>query len=438
MLELYVWGQAFGLASIDPECLAIIAYLHHAAPKSGWRIIPFNDPSTSPLGMPTHAFSIHLISIVLIETDHLPALKHDGVWTNGFRQIVNYVKSHSLCRDLDENLSAAQQADNVAYSAHLSCHAALLLDVTLYLSAANWSATTLPAYSKFLPYPIVWTIPPLIRAEATKRVEHLGLAELDSDFDPSSSLHLSTGREFLPESFRRSLPVGTKKTVREEMTPEQLAAIRLTGLTEDCLSILDDLLPPSGDNVRFFGSEVSSLDCLAFGYLALLHDAPVPRPFVKDWVEQNRPRISSFVANMKASLVGLPFSSTERLGVLRVGARTLETIILNGPELGAQLIRGMLRTEEGATNIGQRTLVFAMGALAASATMGYGYHYYRSLQPFGLRTQVWTAPRAPSLSQFGELGSILDSALGPMPSSAGNFQGLSSPGRIVDTDSEVD
>ncbi|CAI6081205.1 unnamed protein product [Clonostachys chloroleuca] len=419
MLELYVWGQAFGLASIDPECLAIIAYLHHAAPKSGWRIIPFNDPSTSPL-------------------DHLPALKHDGVWTNGFRQIVNYVKSHSLCRDLDENLSAAQQADNVAYSAHLSCHAALLLDVTLYLSAANWSATTLPAYSKFLPYPIVWTIPPLIRAEATKRVEHLGLAELDSDFDPSSSLHLSTGREFLPESFRRSLPVGTKKTVREEMTPEQLAAIRLTSLTEDCLSILDDLLPPSGDNVRFFGSEVSSLDCLAFGYLALLHDAPVPRPFVKDWVEQNRPRISSFVANMKASLVGLPFSSTERLGVLRVGARTLETIILNGPELGAQLIRGMLRTEEGATNIGQRTLVFAMGALAASATMGYGYHYYRSLQPFGLRTQVWTAPRAPSLSQFGELGSILDSALGPMPSSAGNFQGLSSPGRIVDTDSEVD
>ena len=51
MLDLHVWGQAFGLASIDPECLAIIAYLHNALPGSEWRLIPSNDPSVSPSSM---------------------------------------------------------------------------------------------------------------------------------------------------------------------------------------------------------------------------------------------------------------------------------------------------------------------------------------------------------------------------------------------------
>ena len=47
-MELYVWGEAFGLPSIDPDCLAIIAYLQKAAPSSTWHLIPSNDPSVSP------------------------------------------------------------------------------------------------------------------------------------------------------------------------------------------------------------------------------------------------------------------------------------------------------------------------------------------------------------------------------------------------------
>lgn len=48
MLELHVWGSAFGLPSIDPECLAIVTYLRNSLPAADWRLIPSNDPSISP------------------------------------------------------------------------------------------------------------------------------------------------------------------------------------------------------------------------------------------------------------------------------------------------------------------------------------------------------------------------------------------------------
>lgn len=48
MLDVHVWGSAFGLPSIDPECLALITYLYNAAPSTAWRLIPANDPSISP------------------------------------------------------------------------------------------------------------------------------------------------------------------------------------------------------------------------------------------------------------------------------------------------------------------------------------------------------------------------------------------------------
>jgi sorting and assembly machinery component 37 len=52
MLHLHVWGPAFGLPSIDPECLAAIAYLKAAFPLSpkqdDWVLIADHDPSASP------------------------------------------------------------------------------------------------------------------------------------------------------------------------------------------------------------------------------------------------------------------------------------------------------------------------------------------------------------------------------------------------------
>ncbi|KFH43846.1 Metaxin-like protein [Hapsidospora chrysogenum ATCC 11550] len=428
MLELYAWGPAFGLPSIDPECLAIITHLHKAATPSSWRLIYSNDPSVSPANC-------------------LPALNHGGVWTSGYRRIVTYLTTHSLCDELDAGLSPLQKADCLAYSTFLSAHAGPLLDLSLYASAANWSATTRPAYSELLPFPLTWTVPPLIRHEAMKRVEHLGLAELDTDFDPNGALHLSTGRDSLPETFRRHLPVGAKKTVRDEMTPEQATAIRLFSLTEDCLSVLEGLLPAEDADLWLLRPSVSSLDCLAFGYLAIMRDAPVPRAFLRDWMAKKNPRLTEYVDRVKAACLEkpgpLPVSPPEALSILGVGARTFESAILNTPAVGEHYATEVRhRAEQGAKGLDRRALMLAMSAIATGAAVGYGLYFYKTMQPFGARTQVWKAMRGGSkLSEFGDLGFILDSAMGSYPSPAaqpGGVGGSAGPGRLVETDSEVD
>lgn len=380
--------------------------------------------------------------------DTLPALHHEGVWTTGYAPIVNYLTSKFIGSNLDAGLSPIQKADCVAYSAFLAAQAAPLLDLSLYVSAANWSATTRPAFSSLLPFPLTWTVPPLIRAEAVKRVEHLGFAELDTDFDPNGGLHLSTGRDALPETFRRHLPARTKKTVQEEMTPEQTVAIRLYGLSEDCLSVLDDCLKDKseeGKPLRFLqGENVTSLDCLAFGYLALMRDAPVPRSFLKDWIERNGSRLSKFVDNVKAQSLDqpgpLPWTASQNATALSVGARTLDSILHNVPSLGEQYATEVRRrAENGITGVDARTLMLAMSMLATGAALGYSYHVYKAMQPFGSRMQVWQSRKNSSkLSEFGALGSMLDSAFGGYPAPGEVSAPMAREGRFVETDSELD
>jgi hypothetical protein len=46
--ELHIWGPAFGLDSIDAECLAAIACFRHILPSEAWSLITSNDTSVSP------------------------------------------------------------------------------------------------------------------------------------------------------------------------------------------------------------------------------------------------------------------------------------------------------------------------------------------------------------------------------------------------------
>lgn len=410
---------------------------------------PPRSGASSPAAIPPSHLQVYCRIQIALQlsnrhADLLPALHHDGVWTSGYGAIVSYLSSKSLARDLDASLTAEEKADTVAYSAYLAAHVAPLLDLSLYASAANWAATTRPAYSTLLPFPLTWTVPPLLRAEALKRVEHLGMAELDSDFDPSGTFHLS-GRDSLPETFRRHIPVNTRKTVREEMTPEQLIAIRLCALTEDCLSVVNGLML-SGEGqemrLRFFDSApISSFDCLAFGYLALMKEAPVPRAFLKECLEETTPLLSRFVENMKTPTLGffghpLPWAAAESTAG-RITTRTLDTCVRSIPSLGEHYANELrTRADEATKGFDQRTLAMMLSFMVTGAAVGYGIYVHRTMQPFGSRYQVWRPQRQGSrLGQFGELGSMLSSAMGPMPGAPGNF---SSEPRFVETDTEVD
>jgi sorting and assembly machinery component 37 len=284
----------------------------------------------------------------------------------------------------------------------------------------------------------------LIRSEAIKRAEHLGLAELDTDFDPNSGLHLTAGRDALPETFRRHIPLMTKKTIRDEMTPEQATAIRLFGLTEDCFTVLDELMQGKDENhPRFFAdATVTSLDCLAFGYLALMQKPSVPRAFLKDWLESKTPRLHKFIDSMLINCItergDLPWVAPSPTSALSFSSRILDSVMRHLPNLGEQYAAEMrYRAEQQKKGLDQRALVVIMGAVLTGLATGYGFHTYRAMQPFGAATQSWQPRRTQTkLSEFGQLGSMLSSAMGPFQSVPSGLEGPS--GMLVEVDSEVD
>ena len=43
VLELHVWGPAFGLPSVDPACLAAVAYFNRIVPHGQWILVADYD-----------------------------------------------------------------------------------------------------------------------------------------------------------------------------------------------------------------------------------------------------------------------------------------------------------------------------------------------------------------------------------------------------------
>ena len=50
VFELHVWGPAFGLPSIDAECIATIAFFNRTIPRPEWILVANHDTSISPRG----------------------------------------------------------------------------------------------------------------------------------------------------------------------------------------------------------------------------------------------------------------------------------------------------------------------------------------------------------------------------------------------------
>lgn len=51
LLRLYVWGPAFGLPSLDAECLAVIAYFQQNVRPGDYEIV-----ASSPSAVPTSKY----------------------------------------------------------------------------------------------------------------------------------------------------------------------------------------------------------------------------------------------------------------------------------------------------------------------------------------------------------------------------------------------
>ncbi|KAI5290608.1 hypothetical protein KEM52_000410 [Ascosphaera acerosa] len=157
-LELHAWPPAFALPSCDAECLAAICYLSLALPGGGrgaatadddnhhgaaaWRLVPQLGPAAVP-------------------PNELPAL-YDAktkTWAGGLRAIVRHLRGRDLHLD-DSWMSDEASADCTAYSAFVRTRASQLVDLSLFVSRANYDGATRPALAGMLRWwPLTWAVP---------------------------------------------------------------------------------------------------------------------------------------------------------------------------------------------------------------------------------------------------------------------------------------
>ncbi|KAI1100516.1 Tom37 C-terminal domain-containing protein [Jackrogersella minutella] len=388
-LELYVWGPAFGLDSIDPECLAAVACFRASIPREDWSLIASNDAALSP-------------------AYRLPALRHEGVWTSGYTDIVSYLIKHDILQ-IDDDLTPLQRADSLACASFLATRGSGLLAMSLYVSPRAWADITRPAYSSLLPFPLTWTVPPAVRAAAIEKAEHLGIgylaAEVDAEESPSSGPAETTSTGFLKLRVRP----GPSKT----MQPEHAAAIRFQHFAEDFCSVLDQL---RGDKTFFLrDGQPSSIDFLAYGYIQLMR-VQTPHPILKNALERSYAGLATFSKEMQSYAQAhdhaLQWREAKPIDTLGLIGRFAEGSLEAVPGVGdswRKWRKGGVNTSTTDDARDHTQLILAVGAAVASAAAVGAVALFRSLAPFGASTHRFEpkGERA-GLHQFGEIGAILN------------------------------
>ncbi|KAK5069990.1 hypothetical protein LTR70_010698 [Exophiala xenobiotica] len=273
MIELHIYGPAFGLPSIDPRCLAATALLQTSIPSDQWVLVPSNDVFVSPF-------------------DELPALKvgnaSSHTWIVGFRDIVSYISSEhaeyrlgSIPVSTYPDLGDQGKADLEAYLSFLESRGLPLLDLSLYVSSDNYTTVTRSALSDILPWPQSWTIPQRLRESARKRSEHLGLSGLD--VDATREKELKKENEGLSAAIPKSLRLPKKSVTSLLGSPAEQARFRLEAVTADFFEPLEALLQ---GKKHFLGDETGVLDCFAVALLSQMSTSDLPQPWLSEALEK--------------------------------------------------------------------------------------------------------------------------------------------------------
>ena len=263
-LRLHVLGPAFGLPSIDADCIAAVALVKQNVRDGDWSIVPTHEQSR-----------------------RLPYLKcDDGAHYEGYGNIVRYIdEEYNQGRD---SLDNAQRANSTAISSFISTNAQTLLDITLYVSSENYSHTR-SAYTRILPWYSNYILPPSRRKASRLRTDHLGISSIDVDdvhedlSNKPPGIAQDVGKEekqFEPEIHKRaSLLLGGRETVRSLLRrPEHSAVFKLHALADNFFGLLQDML---GENTYLLGDGApTAVDCLAYGYLSLMQYPDMPQ----DWL----------------------------------------------------------------------------------------------------------------------------------------------------------
>ncbi|KAL8686713.1 MAG: hypothetical protein Q9218_006919, partial [Villophora microphyllina] len=192
------------------------------------------------------------------------------------------------------------------YNSFLETRAQPLIDLSLYLSSENYHTSTRPAYSRILGWPNSWILPPQRRAAAKARTDHLNLNSLDLDNpagdDAKTPQHGATTE--IPKSLR-----STQHKVSTSMKQaKHTARFRLDALAESFFEPIVKLL--AGKRYLLSEDRITSLDCLALGYLSLALIPELPHPWLSQLLKSRYPRLCHYVEDLARDCYGVtPLSS---------------------------------------------------------------------------------------------------------------------------------
>ena len=190
-----------------------------------------------------------------------------------------------------------------SFSSFVESHGQPLLDLSLYVSSENYNSVTRPAYSRILPWPKPWLVTPQRRTLAKARTAHLNLSSLDIDNasnEERNGIAVKPGSDLIPPSLR-----STRQTVTSlARQPQHASCFRLDALSEAFFEPLQHLLGQK----RFLLSDEnpSSLDCLAFAYLALALLPEVPQPWLAESLKAKYPDLCHYVRDLIQEFFGGP------------------------------------------------------------------------------------------------------------------------------------
>ncbi|KAJ5274121.1 hypothetical protein N7478_009246 [Penicillium angulare] len=333
-LQLHVWGPAFGLPSIDAQCLATIAYCSTALPKDSWELVASSDPSVSPTG-------------------ELPALQNRSVWVSRFRNIVDYLRKYSNKElDLDRDVDESDRADSIAFSSFIESRGQALIDLSLYVSSQNYYQNTSPAYGSLLQWPNQWILPPKLHSAAKTRTAHLGLSSLDLQAmeDQRQREHsAAVAAGHIPRNFIQR----PRQTVSGLLgRTAQSNHFRIDALTSEFFEPLEAMLGEKDFLLASNEPAPSSLDCVALGYLSLALIPDLTNTWLHDAFRTKAPRLSAYTERRRRRCFGdvpveveqafssgltspsaLPWRAPGRISITAVGSTLLATLADSTPFL---------------------------------------------------------------------------------------------------------
>lgn len=358
--------------------------------------------------LPSHSLQRANRSIL---ADQLPALLHNDTWTTGHRPIATYLTRHF---SLPTPHSPAQRASALAYSTYLTSRLTTLLDLSLYASSTNWAATTRPAYSTVLHFPLTWTEPPALRAAALRRVERFGFSELDAE---GRGEEMEEEEEGEAPAFRWIGLLGRRRVV-DAMTAEQMVGIRLYSFAKDVLEVVQEgigsevMLEGEGEGGKGF----SETTWLLYACLALMLVPDVPQAWLRTLLNDEFPRLVQLHDKLRDSA----FAKTAVVKPYEVSAlsttrRFLHHVVGSVPTVGTIYLQEWRRlVASNASSPDVRSSALLSVALFAAPALAYGYRVWKGLPLFGSPAHVWNVGlmNARGLGKYGEIGAMLDYTMG--------------------------